>query len=145
LYRGQKESTQSLQGDKKNVKEGKWISASVTDEINRGRQETRTVKVFNSPDTIAIKWSTVKTIIEVSRDTVSLKNPQRTGNQTAYFISSLPAETQAKDFNKGIRSHWSIENSLHYVKDKTFKEDACKIRTKNAPENLSLLRGRRSS
>lgn len=60
--------------------------------------------------------------------------------ETAYFISSLSPKTPAPVFNEGIRSHWAIENSLHYVKDVTFKEDASKIRTKNAPQNISLLK-----
>jgi predicted transposase YbfD/YdcC len=60
--------------------------------------------------------------------------------ETAYYISSLdPTKVSAKDFNIWIRSHWSIENSLHYVKDVTFKEDASKIITKNAPQNTSLI------
>lgn len=36
--------------------------------------------------------------------------------------------------------HWSIENSLHYVKDVTFGEDASRIRTGNAPTNFSIIR-----
>jgi len=43
--------------------------------------------------------------------------------ETAHFISSLPPTTNAKIFYEGIRSHWRIENGLHYVKDVTFKED----------------------
>jgi len=46
----------------------------------------------------------------------------------------------ASSYNKGIRSHWAIENSLHYVKDVTFKEDASLVRTGNAPTNFSIVR-----
>lgn len=67
-------------------------------------------------------------------------NQGRVREETAYYISSLPAATKAEVFNQGIRSHWSIENSLHYIKDKTFGEDGSRIRTKNAPANLSLIR-----
>ena len=49
-------------------------------------------------------------------------------------------ELSAKDYNKGIRSHWSIENSLHYVKDVTFKEDESLICKGNAPEFFSIVR-----
>jgi predicted transposase YbfD/YdcC len=46
----------------------------------------------------------------------------------------------AKTYHHGIRSHWAIENSLHYVKDVTFGEDASLIRTGNAPTNFSIIR-----
>ena len=59
--------------------------------------------------------------------------------ETAYFISSLPPATNAKIFYEGIRSHWQIENGLHYVKDVTFKEDQSRIRTGNSPQNKSLI------
>ena len=39
-----------------------------------------------------------------------------------------------------IRNHWAIENSLHWVLDMTFTEDKCRARTKNAPENMTILR-----
>ena len=41
---------------------------------------------------------------------------------------------------EGIRLHWEIENSLHYVKDVTFEEDASKIQTDNAPQNISTIK-----
>jgi len=59
--------------------------------------------------------------------------------ETAYFISSLPSATNAKIFYEGIRSHWQIENGLHYVKDVTFREDRSRIRTGNSPQNKSLI------
>ncbi len=65
---------------------------------------------------------------------------EQISEETAYFISSLSDTTPAAEFNTGIRGHWAIENSLHYTKDGTFKEDASKIRTGNAPENNSLLK-----
>jgi len=45
----------------------------------------------------------------------------------------------AKEYNIGIRNHWSVE-SMHYVKDVTFGEDASLIRTGNAPTNFSIIR-----
>ena len=59
--------------------------------------------------------------------------------ENAYFISSLPPAADAKIFYEGIRNHWQIENSLHYVKDVTFKEDRSRIRTGNSPQNKSLI------
>ena len=39
-----------------------------------------------------------------------------------------------------IRDHWSIENSLHWVLDMTFRDDECRVRTDHAPANLAVIR-----
>ena len=75
-------------------------------------------------------------MIMVRRKTIT--KTKRT-KETAYFISSLPPTANAKIFYEGIRSHWRIENGLHYVKDVTFKEDQSRIRTGNSPQNKSLI------
>lgn len=102
------------------------------------------MKVYNNLTGIGSKWIGLQCFIQVTRIVkrrVSKTKKLKTTKETAYFISSLsPLLTSAKEFNQGIRSHWSIENSLHYVKDKTFQEDGSRIRTKNAPQNMSLIR-----
>jgi predicted transposase YbfD/YdcC len=55
-----------------------------------------------------------------------------------YYLSSLPAD--AKLLNEAARSHWAVENSLHWVLDVTFQEDSSRIKKENAPENFGLLR-----
>jgi hypothetical protein len=52
----------------------------------------------------------------------------------------LPINVSARYYNSLVRGHWSIENQLHWHLDVTFKEDACRARMENAPENLSILR-----
>ena len=39
-----------------------------------------------------------------------------------------------------MRDHWAIENSLHWIMDMTFRDDECRIRTENAPENVVTLK-----
>lgn len=107
-------------------------------EKNRGREETRVVKVYDKLDGINRDWVGIKTIIKVEREV--RKAGVLSWEETAYYISSLSAETKAKEFNEGISVHWAIENSLHYVKDKTFMEDGCKIRTGDGAKNMSAIR-----
>ena len=54
------------------------------------------------------------------------------------FVSSaeLPPEVLAA----AIRNHWQVENGLHWVLDVTFREDASRVRERNAARNLALLR-----
>ena len=77
----------------------------------------------------------LKSIIMVERTRV-IKDIEN--KETSYFISSLSSD--AKKQGTLIRGHWAIENSLHWVLDVTFSEDKCRARTKNAAENMSLLR-----
>ena len=61
-----------------------------------------------------------------------------TSREVRYYISSLAPD--AKRLAESIRTHWSIENSLHWVLDVAFREDESRIRTGNAPTNFTLLR-----
>lgn len=57
---------------------------------------------------------------------------------TAYYLLSTPLS--AERFNAVVRSHWGIENSLHWVLDVTMNEDQSRTRKDNGPRNLGLLR-----
>jgi predicted transposase YbfD/YdcC len=55
-----------------------------------------------------------------------------------YYLSSLPVD--AKRFAEAVRTHWSIENSCHWILDVAFREDESRVRTGFAAENLGLVR-----
>ena len=73
---------------------------------------------------------------------VMLQSERRThghvSTETRYYISSL--ESHAAKIAAAIRTHWTVENHLHWVLDVSFDEDACRIRKDHAPQNFSLLR-----
>jgi predicted transposase YbfD/YdcC len=65
----------------------------------------------------------------------------KTSVEIVYGITSLKAErADARRLLELVRDHWRIENCLHYVRDVTLGEDACRVRKGNAPQVLAALR-----
>lgn len=86
-------------------------------------------------DDVGQTWTGLKSLIRIeSTRVVEGKSSQ----ETRYYLSSLCGT--AKQAAQAVRSHWGVENSLHYVLDMAFNEDACRIRKDHAPANFSLLR-----
>jgi predicted transposase YbfD/YdcC len=61
-----------------------------------------------------------------------------TSQSTRYYLTSL--ETTEERYGHVVRSHWSIENQLHWMLDVAFGEDASRARKDNSPVNLNILR-----
>lgn len=57
-----------------------------------------------------------------------------------YLASHRRDEATAFDFLRWIRAHWGIENKLHYVRDVTLGEDACRVRKGGSAQILAALR-----
>jgi predicted transposase YbfD/YdcC len=70
-----------------------------------------------------------------------IRSERRIGEEQScedrYHIASL---TGAKRVLKTVRSHWGIENELHWTLDLAFDEDRCRVRKEHGPENFALLR-----
>jgi predicted transposase YbfD/YdcC len=107
-------------------------------EKDHGRIEERRCWVTEDTDwfTEKAEWAGLRSfiMIEAAREVVG----QAATVERRYFISSLAAD--AKQALRAVRGHWQVENSLHWILDVAFREDACRTRTGHAPENLATLR-----
>ena len=54
--------------------------------------------------------------------------------EVQFYLTSLNCD--ARKLGQVIRLHWGVENGLHWTLDLTFSEDACRVRTSHAPQNL---------
>lgn len=109
-----------------------------TKEHSHGREEIRNYLMLSDiNDRIdpTSKWDSLQGIgmVESVRTVDGL-----TTVETRYYISSLTDNAQL--LGQSIRSHWGIENPLHWVLDVAFREDDCRIRKDNAPQNFAVLR-----
>ncbi len=104
-----------------------------------GRIETRKCWVENDVKWLREmhdNWSSIQSIIRI-QSTREIK--ENITVEDRYYISSLNKET-AEKMLENIRSHWSIENSLHWVLDMSFFDDQSRIRKGNAPHAMAILR-----
>ncbi len=81
------------------------------------------------------QWDGLQTIVIVERIR-HLWN--ETTHEIQFYLTSLPPDAQF--LGRAIRTHWSIENQLHWTLDVTFAEDQCRIRSFHSPRNFALLR-----
>jgi predicted transposase YbfD/YdcC len=104
-------------------------------EKTRDRNSYRKVEVFEPPQNLDPLWIGVGSVIKVERSgTRGNESYQRIG----YYLCSL--SPQSRRLANGIREHWLIENSLHWVKDVIYEEDISPQKAGLAPRNLSLLK-----
>ena len=80
-------------------------------------------------------------LAQVCRITRSRLVRGKESREVVYTITSLPPETAGAAFLLELsRAHWGIENRLHLVRDVSFAEDACRVRSGAAPQTLAAFR-----
>ena len=107
-----------------------------TSEKGHGRYEERTCRTIKDLSKIqnAKDLPGIKSLIEIKRVT-TIKD--KTTEAINYYISS--ASSDANQMMKDIRSHWKIE-SMHWMLDVVFKEDASSMYKGNIPANMAIVR-----
>lgn len=108
-----------------------------TEEKGHGREELRWYCICPVPDDLPdrSRWPKLKAI------GIAISNTQRDGkdcNEIRYYI--LSKYISGRRFGEAVRSHWAIENRLHWQLDVTFQEDQSRIRKGHADTNFSVLR-----
>ena len=105
-----------------------------------GRIERRECRAINDPACLGYlstggDWPGLRSVVKVvgRRDT-----DKGITVQPRYYISSL--DVSAQRLREAVRAHWSIENSLHWSLDVTFREDQSRVRKDHSPQNMATLR-----
>jgi len=131
---------QLLEEIKDEFKFSKNIEIDTNIDIGHGRIETRKCSVISdflfieNPDN---KWKELKQIVKIESIREFKNSDKHTEKATRYYIASL--NNKAQQYQSNIRSHWGVENKLHWTLDVGFSEDASRKRNKNAAQNYSIL------
>lgn len=130
---------QLLEGVQDCFKLQKVSSAATITEKQHGRVEKRTCTVIHQPTEILEqeKWKALQSVIRVQSER-HLLSTDKTAQETRYYICSKLLN--AKEALHAVRSHWSIENNLHWVLDVQFREDESRMCSGYSDQNFALLR-----
>jgi predicted transposase YbfD/YdcC len=113
------------------------ISRAETVDGDHGRIETRTTTVIHDVAWLQERhdWPGLKGVVVVES---SREIGDKIEQETRFYITSLVL--LANLLGPIVRSHWAVENSLHWVMDMVFRDDECRVRTDHAPANFTTLK-----
>lgn len=102
-----------------------------------GRRERRTLTSTTALNAY-LDWPGVGQVFRLER--VRTVGGTTTTEVVCGLTSLTRAQADAGQLLALTRDHWGIENRLHYVRDETFGEDRCRVRTGSAPQLLAAVR-----
>lgn len=113
------------------------ISQHTSVDGDHGRIETRRTTVVEDIAWLQQRhgWPGLKSVVMVDS---TRESGDKTERETRLYISSL--DLPAAQLGPIIRSHWAVENSLHWVMDMVFRDDECRVRTDHAPANFTTIK-----
>lgn len=113
------------------------VSRHETVDGDHGRVETRKYTVLHD-----ISWLKERHNWPGLSSIVMVESTRETGTkietETRFYIASL--QNTADQIATAVRTHWAIENSLHWVMDMVFRDDDCRVREGNAAANFVTLK-----
>jgi hypothetical protein len=111
-----------------------------TTDRGHGRAEQRRIAV--STELVGyLDWPGAQQVFRIQRHIVRLRTGAALREETVYGVTSLDAgRGTAARLLAAVRGQWTIENRSHWVRDVTFDEDRCQVRTPNIPQVLATLR-----
>ena len=104
-----------------------------------GRLEKRVCRILPAyllGEEFQLEWAGLQSIVEITAHRYVMASGQFS-LERRYYISSL--NSGATEFNQIVRSHWAIENNLHWSLDVQFKEDQSRKRAHNAAANFAII------
>ena len=114
----------------------KQVPADRVTEMGHGRRHTRTIRAIECPTWISFPGA--GQVLQLRR-TTTVKGKKRT--EVVYLIcSKTMLQAQPERVAEWAQGHWGIEDRLHWVRDVTFDEDRCRVRTGAGAENMATLR-----
>jgi predicted transposase YbfD/YdcC len=113
------------------------ISRDQTVDGDHGRIETRKTTVIHDVEWLRDRhdWPDLKSVVVVESTRESGDKIER---EMRFYITSLVLA--ANKLGPIVRSHWMVENGLHWVMDMIFRDDECRLRTDNAPANFTTVK-----
>jgi predicted transposase YbfD/YdcC len=113
------------------------ISQDETVDGDHGRIETRTTTVIHDVAWLQERhnWPGLKAVVMVES---TREIGDKIERETRFYITSLIL--LASLLGPIVRSHWAIENGLHWVMDMVFRDDECRVRTDHAPANFTTIK-----
>jgi predicted transposase YbfD/YdcC len=109
-------------------------------ETSRGRNAVRRVSTVDGvkhlPEDILFSWPKLETVVRVQSES---QRGGKTVCEERFYISTLQ-KNKVELIAHGVRSHWGIENKLHWTLDVAFQEDKNRTRKGNGPECSAIMR-----
>ena len=114
------------------------FSHAETIEKGHGRIEVRRLTVTSQMKGY-LQWPHIEQVFRIEREVEELSTGKQR-REVSYGITSLTKEeASAGRLMQIVRGHWRIENGLHYRKDKTLREDACRLKRGEAAQVMAVI------